>query len=282
MSESKRRDLEPRGLRGLSWEPDNIQTSLDTVFEHVTRKAKEAIEWYLQSKRRKKRGAVLFRVGAILFGAVAGILPMLAQIFVNEGRPVIQPAWASVSLGVMGALVLLDRFFGFSNGWMRYMSAELSLHQLLEEFQIEWQTEKVKWKGTVPGEEQVQKMLACAKTFCVQVNKVVQEETNAWINEFRSTLKLIDEAAKTKETVSKPGGLNIVVTNGDECDSGWSLSVDGGSSRKCIGRTAAVGDIVPGTHTLSVNGIIDGKPRQAEILANVPAGGIGTAELTLS
>ena len=48
-------------------------------------------------------------------GTVAGIIPILAQILTENGKPRIQPAWASVALGIAAAFVLLDRFFGFSS-----------------------------------------------------------------------------------------------------------------------------------------------------------------------
>ena len=198
MSDTAKKDLKPGDLGKLSWEPDKVEGSLDVVFQHATKKAKDAIGWYLVSKRRKQIWAVGLRVGAILSASAAGILPMLSQIFVTNGNPVIPPVWASVLLGLAAAMVVLDRFFGFSSGWMRFIAAEMELHQILEEFQMEWESERAAWKGSGPNDDQVQKMLDRAKDFVLQVNTLVRDETNAWIAEFRSALKQVDELAKAR------------------------------------------------------------------------------------
>ncbi len=197
MSDTAKKDLEPGELGKLSWEPDKVEESLDVVFQHATKKAKDAIDWYLMSKRPKKRGAIFLRVLAILSASAGGILPILSQIYLADGKPEISPAWASVLIGIAAAMVALDRLFGFSSGWMRFIAAELQLHQLLEAFQLDWEREKALWKGERPTDEQVQSMLKEAREFVFQVNNVVREETNAWIVQFQSSLKQIDKLAKT-------------------------------------------------------------------------------------
>lgn len=282
MFRRKRKDLESGDLKKMSWEPDKSLVSLNDVFKDAQNYVKSAINWYLQSKRRKKKGAVFLRVGAILTVSVAGILPMLSQIFLDDGKSVISPAWASVFLAAAAALVAMDRFFGFSSGWMRYIATELRLRKILQEYQMDWETEKSTWKGSHPDREQVQRMLVRTKAFRNRINTIIQEETNTWIAEFQSTLKQLDEAAKAKAEVSEIGGLNIVVSNGDACAKGWKLSIDGGSEKSYLGKTAAIHDLVPGVHTIKVEGNIKGKPKQAEIVASIPAGGIGNVQLTLS
>lgn len=135
-------DLGPTERLQLSWEAGQIVTSLEALFERITEEAESAINWYLRAKRPKKCCAIWLRVGSIASVTVAGIIPILSQMFTVEGRPRIQPAWATVALGVAAALVLLDRFFGFSSGWMRYIATELNLRQLNQEFQLDWEAEK--------------------------------------------------------------------------------------------------------------------------------------------
>lgn len=94
MAERARDDLKPNILEPLGWEPDKLASSLDTVFTHAIGEAIDAIDWYLRSKRRKKRWALFFRVVAIVAGSIAGILPMLSQVLVDASKqPIIQPVW---------------------------------------------------------------------------------------------------------------------------------------------------------------------------------------------
>lgn len=282
MANQASKDLGPTERLQLSWERGKIIGSLEALFERITNEAESAINWYLRAKRPKQRWAVLLRFGSIAFGTIAGIIPILAQILAEDGHPRIQPAWASVALGFAAAFVLLDRFFGFSSAWMRYMSTELSIRQLTQEFQVDWESNKATWLGSDPTPEQLRATLASFKAFVTQLNTVIRQETDAWIQEFQSTLKQIDEAAKTKAAVSELGGVTIIVTNGDSCDDGWNFSLDSGAPVNRRGRTAALRDLVPGIHIIRMEGVVGGDLKHAEATVSVTSGGSSTAQLTLS
>jgi hypothetical protein len=182
----------------------------------------------------------------------------------------------------VGALLLLDRFFGFSTGWMRYMATELQLRQIAQELQMEWETQRASWKGDPPGEEQVQEMMARCRTFVSQVNTIVRDETNAWMAEFQSALSQIDEAAKARPAITEPGALNLTVTNGEAAQHGWTLILDDGKPETYRGRMAGKRNLMPGLHRIAVAAKIDGQDMQAEKVAKVPAGGTCEETLTLA
>jgi low affinity Fe/Cu permease len=71
--------------------------------------------------------------------AVAGVLPVLSQILGEGSSVVIQPAWATVALAIAVALVALDRFFGFSSAWARYMATGQAISAALNQFRLDWQ-----------------------------------------------------------------------------------------------------------------------------------------------
>src|SRR5438132_2593355 len=115
MANEAPKDLGPTERLQLSWEHGKIVNALESLFDRITKEAEAAISWYLRAKRPKQRWGMRLRVGSIVFGTIAGIIPILAQIFSKDCQLTIPPAWASVALGVAAALVLLDRFFGFSS-----------------------------------------------------------------------------------------------------------------------------------------------------------------------
>ena len=132
-------DIRPRELRSLDWNPEHARQSLDLIYQHEVDAASEAVNWYLTARRSKKRWAQRLRVGAIIMVAVAGILPVLSQIFDVGGSVKIQPAWASIALAIAVALVALDRFFGFSSAWTRYMATGQAISAALNQFRLDWQ-----------------------------------------------------------------------------------------------------------------------------------------------
>lgn len=200
---AKRKDIT---TNDLAWEPGDITVSLEGLFKFVKGRVTGAIDWYLKSKKCKKRWAILLRVISILLASAAALIPILSQIILSEkGEQIIAPAWASVALVLAGVFVALDRFLGYSSSWIRYISTELRLQTLLDKFQVEWQCERSKWKETGPEDEQIQAMCTKAKELIQQADKLILEETNKWITEFQSVLKQIDELVKTKEETGKNG-----------------------------------------------------------------------------
>jgi hypothetical protein len=193
-----------------------------------------------------------------------------------------EPGWASIVFGVATLLLAFDRFLDLSSGWIRYIAAELKLQRLLCDFRISWQMEKASWKGEPPGDGQVQRALGMARGFRNEVNQVVLEETNRWIEEFQKSLKELDEALKARAEAAATGALNVTVTNGGDFKDGWDLSVDAGAPKKCLGVSAAVSPVAPGHHTVTVEGRLDGVLKRAEKAVVVAPGGVRDVELTLA
>lgn len=278
-----KKDLGASPRLKLDWSAGKGAESINALFDHAMSQAESSINWYISAKRPKKFYASSCRVLAIILGAVAGFLPLLGEMFKPEnGRPLFHAGWTAILLGVAGALVLTDRVFGFSTAWMRYISTELQLRQIADEFQIDWEAEKAAWQGQEPSPEQVTQMLARCKAFVTQINTIVRDETNVWIQEFENTIKIIDESVKAKSAVSEPGALNLTVTNGDAAAGGWSLSIDGATAETYTGKTAGKRNLVPGRHEIKVVGTINGQNVQAERVISVPAGGTCAETLTLS
>lgn len=181
----------------LPWDEEHRTESLQEVFRHAVSEAESSIEWYVPRIEMKRFWARAIRLAAIGCGAAAGILPMVAQLPGNEKA--IPPVWASIFLALAAALVVLDRFFGFSKGWMRFIATEMTLREMLEDFRLDWESARAAWKGRAPDDGDVQQMLARAKRFVGRVHRMLRQETGAWIEEFQSALSEIDQAAKKEK-----------------------------------------------------------------------------------
>jgi hypothetical protein len=279
MDKKPGKDLEVGILEDLSWTANDCVSSLEKVFKYLSGEAQRAIAWYLSKKDPKRMGARFLRFAAIVATTVAGLIPLLAEIYTSNGQPKVSPAWASVALVLAVALIGLDRFFGFSSAWMRFLTTEIQIRTALQAFQLDWEIQRATWKGTAPTDQQMQEMLARCKAFLGQVNTFLEHEMAAWMQEFQASLQQIDDVAKARAEASKLGGANVSVTNGDQCVNGWELSIDDGSPWHYMGKTAALRDLVPGIHIVHVEGRINGKSVQAESVIDIPAGGTARVEL---
>lgn len=292
------RELKGRRLGTLPWGTiEERRQSLGTLYDHVVGAAEDAISWYVREKGWKRRLGRLIRGLAILAVAAAALLPLLAQI--QAARPGtrapagagelaspldhwMQPAWASVLILLAATLVGLDRFFGFSHGWMRYVDAQMKLTAGLEQFDMDWQKHWVAVGGEGPSPEQALAMLSTCGAFAAHVRAIVQAETAEWIQEFRATLTQVDETVKVRGTESQSGIINVVVTNGDLAAGGWILSVDGGREERHQGRTAALANLWPAAYRLRVQGRIGDQTVQAERAVLLKPGEALNVELTLA
>lgn len=173
-------DLETSDLPEFDW--SRPEQALSLLYQYALDHARDAETWYTEKRRPKKNGGQALRVTAILLLGIAALIPILSEVVQDGGEPVIAPAWASVALVITATLIGFDRYFGFSIGWTRFMSAELSIARLRRSFEFEWQELQVEGRGD-PLER-----LRLAKRFVSNVDQIVLDETNAWSAEFRDAL----------------------------------------------------------------------------------------------
>lgn len=191
-------DIRPDDLGNLDWGSNQTRQSLDAIYTHVVSSATQAITWYLAARRSKKLWAQRLRVGAIVMVAVAGVLPVLSQILSVGGSVTIQPAWASVALAIAVALVALDRFFGFSSAWSRYMATGQAISAALNQFRLDWQRIQASCQSST-GEitkDDIAQCFELAKRLAERTDELIQDETMQWVTEFRETLTDIERSAQ--------------------------------------------------------------------------------------
>lgn len=191
-------DIRPADLGSLDWTPEHARESLDLIYKNVTDSASQAIDWYLTARRSKKRWAQRLRVGAIIMVAVAGVLPVLSQIFSTGTSVQIQPAWASVALATAVALVALDRFFGFSSAWARYMATGQAISAGLNQFRLDWQQSNCQLPVNGLTQESIDHLLGLAKTLVRMTDNLIQGETTQWVKEFQETLTQLERSAEAQ------------------------------------------------------------------------------------
>ncbi len=189
------KDITPSEFGPFDWSESGRTKSLDQLYATLAEEAHSSMAWYGRAKRPKSRWARVLRVAQIALVALSGLYPLALQILGNRLPPPWNAAaWATVLLVLAAALVGLDRFFGFSRGWMRYMRAQFDLLQLLEMFQIEWETRRASWGGGTPNEKQLADVLEVARRFIEEMKKTLRSETNEWIADFQQALGQLDES----------------------------------------------------------------------------------------
>jgi hypothetical protein len=283
------RDIErPRfEVQNLKWKSaDEIQESIGAIYRYAEDTASDSIAWYGKSKRRKAQISQLLRFLAIVLTSLGGLTPIIGalglttialrgELKLNVGQ------MGYLFLGLAAACVGFDRFFGFSSGWMRYLTTKMTLERSLSEFRLDWAMMVAKLGENPPTPDQVQLMLQRLKEFLLVIDTHVEQETQAWVSEFKTNIAEIEKTAKTQGEATRPGAIDITVTNGMDTEDGFTVALDGMEVKKVRGTKYQIGYVPPGPHMIAVSGVIKGESLDASELVNVAPGAIANATLAL-
>lgn len=276
-------DLRPDAFPEMSWAGGDVEASLHALYRYAEAEALKANDWYLQKKRRKRPLGQWLRGVAIVLIAGAGLVPILSELWQTGGNPVIRPGISPLLIGVAALLLFLDRFLGATSSWMRFLSASQLIEARLRQFRFDWARQQAALQGKPPDAVQIQRLIGLCHGFLADVDRIVQEETQIWAQEFRSILRQIDEAAgQAAQPRRSPGAIEITLTNGDRASGPWRVRLDDGVEYRFTGTRALLPEVSPGPRRLTVTGEIDGKPAQSEANIEVPQATTQPVTLTLS
>jgi len=102
-----------------------------------------------------------------------------------------------VAFSLAASLFLLDKYFGYSTGWMRFMLAEVEIRKVISKKKNEWIYYQITYKGKELNDEQIREILDFNNDLYESVNSLEVAETKEWINEFKSTYQSLEQLTST-------------------------------------------------------------------------------------
>jgi SMODS and SLOG-associating 2TM effector domain 2 len=288
---TKQPDIECPDIRvqDLAWgTPEEARDSIKKLYEYAEAVADTSIYWYGCHKRKIAWKSRLLRLFAIIFTALGGLTPIISSLgwSIQRGPGVVERLdfgqLGYLFLGLAAACVGLDRFFGFSSGWMRYITTKMTLERALSDFRFEWAMMAAMQGKSLPASEQIQQMIQRVKEFSSAINTHVDQETQSWVSEFKTNIAEIEKTAKAQAEAARPGAIEVIVQNGMETDSGFTVTLDGMRHGAAVrGTKYHIGYLSPGPHMVVVEGTIEGEPLDASEYVNVLPGEVVKASLSL-
>jgi hypothetical protein len=297
------KDIESEGNVIPIWDPAEPARSLAEIHSYVISEASKSIGWYWGAKRWKARFSQIIRFLAWILASVAGLLPVFGDLFKDHIPKALQlndGLWASLLLGVAAALFGLDKAFGYSSGWARYVLTATNIRRALEEFRLDW-TDLMAKAGTSLTGENAALLIERAKKFRVDVETFVMEETKDWVMEFQSNMAQmekdvaaqvstlnaqVEKSNQSREAGSQPGLIEITVPNADKADAGIvHIKLDGSTKVEADlqpgSKTFAKENISPGQYRLVISAKVGSKDVSAETPVVIKAGEILKTQLLL-
>ena len=236
------KNISPEAPGALEWTCPDPDESLKRLLRYVESEADKAIAWYWQRKKWKARLSRGVQFLAVVLTALAGIVPVAGALLKDANVAPISPLWSSLLVGIAAALLGVDRAFGYSSGWARYVLAATAIRKNYEEFRMDW-IALTAGACPTPTPEQVAALLQKAKDFRVGVEAIVQQETRDWVTEFQSNISQLEkevkaqveqlkaEAARAIEAqraAAQVGSMEVIVSNADRTQGfTFTITVEG-------------------------------------------------------
>ena len=275
----KHGNIEPEECT-LEWDSNDVPGSLKKVLQYVEKEAYKAVDWYWDRKKWKSRLSRAIQFSSLLLAAAGGLAPVVVKLWNPPGAPIDSGLWASLFLGIAASLLGLDKAFGYSTAWARYVMAATSIRKALEEYRMDW-TQLSAQLTASPNADDIAKLLQRAKDFRLAVENIVQQETKDWITEFQSNLaKLekdlttqfdalksqVEKTTQAQLTAAEPGSIELTVPNADKTD-GFTFDVDLQGASGVIAHDKVSNskkwariNVAPGQYRLSLTATVSSKP----------------------
>jgi hypothetical protein len=265
-----------------------LDSALKALYQYTEAVARHSIDWYWRKKSWKARMSWMLRLVVIILFTLGGLVPIIKATLPDLVRT------DTFDFGQAGYLLIavaagclgLDRFFGYSSGWIRYVTTAMAIEKSLEEYRMEWAMLTSRLQGQPAGGDLVEQLIQLSKHFLVSVRSQVEEETKLWAMEFQTTLVQLERDIKTRaETAreearaqaqeARAGAISLTVSNGQDTDQGFTVFIDDKEvEQKVLGQKCEILPVPPGMHKLRVTASIGGVPAVGSELVTVETGAV--------
>lgn len=250
------------------------KTPLETIqhiFAHVEAQSLKARSWYWASIRVKRISSTVARALAYAAAVAGTTAPVVAAIWADAQERLLATQLGVVAWVVAGLVMLGDRVFGWSSGWLRYVSTVLAMERLTQQFNLDWAAYLIA-KGTEPLTlTDAKALFDLARRYLGDLDARVKEETDGWVAEFNTGMSELTETLKTQRenaekaraeaettanalTEAQKSGAVSVNIDLDAPGTALRIELSGPDDvvAELVGESWAKHDLDPGTYTLRV------------------------------
>ncbi len=250
--------------------PDEI---LASVYAHTEATSLQMCGWYWSSIKTKRVTSFTVRGMAFLLLLLGTTLPIFAALQAAAECKLLLTQMAVAFLAMAGLTQVADRVFGWSSGWMQYITTVTTMENLTRAFQMEWAKYLVS-RLSPPDVTDAKVLFDLAKGLEEELIKLQAEETTKWVAEFNSGISLLETmiktqreetdkkldairtslssreaAAKADEKASLPGALEVMLTFKAEAKL-VRIALDKESPIEFLGKTWTKIAVSPGQHVV--------------------------------
>jgi hypothetical protein len=189
------------------------EEALPSIYAHIETTSLDMCRWYWTSIRTKRRTSLWARGIAFVLLIFGTALPIVAAIGSDPKDKLLLTQGAVALLAIAGLNQVADKVFGWSSGWMRYITTVTTMENLTRAFQMEWAKYLVS-KGSPLDSSDAKALFDLARGLEQELTKLQAEETTKWVAEFNTSISLLEGLIKTQreETDKKLEAIRTSLT----------------------------------------------------------------------
>jgi hypothetical protein len=277
--------------------------ALASIYGRVGDASRQMCAWYWRSIRTKRWTSLIARGVAFGLLAVGTVLPLAAALQDKVELRLVFTQSAVALLVLAGLTLMADRVFGWSSGWMRYITTVMTMENLTRAFELAWGRYVVALDAP-PAAADVKLLFDLAKGLEAELLKLQADETTQWVVEFNSGLALLESAVKSQreevdrqlatirtqlaersvvaraeEQARQPGALEVTLRHAG-APQPVLLALDDEAEAPFTGRAWSRLAVPAGLHRVRVRSTAPGGAT-AERVAEVAAGAVTRLEIDL-
>ena len=134
-------DIKLKKTNSLEWDHfvlQSVEIALPRIYQHALEFSESAREWYWTSIKSKRQFSTLARAVSYALAVVGVAGPLLAATRTAPDIKIIFTQVGITALAIAGAVLLCDTVFGWSSGWLRYVTTVTAMEKLTLQFQLDW------------------------------------------------------------------------------------------------------------------------------------------------
>jgi hypothetical protein len=254
--------------------------TLQATYEAVIKEAREQANWYSKKKGPISTTSRWIRQFAIILVSLGGIFPLVGAATEQDIYGINVTNWGYIAIALAGTLVLVDRFFGYSSAWIRYITAELEIRKQIKEFEMKWKMETCDLDLVTVDCLKGRELMKILIDFSSLIDELVKQETNSWATEFQSNIAELQKTINSKLESTSPGSIKVSITN-SSTSSQLKLKLDNLNTLEIIGNVALMRSVSPGPHLVTLTGKNAAGNVEAAEVVNVESAKLASIEIKL-
>ncbi|MEM8926781.1 MAG: SLATT domain-containing protein [Bacteroidota bacterium] len=180
-----------------NWHIERVKDEkVRSYLSYVLTYQNEQFSWYEDKKGKRRTFSTWLLNLALVAFSLSLIFPLFPGI-INDNNGNYYAA-GYISLIITTIILLGDRLFGHSNGWIRYTLAYLQIDRVTSEFHNKWLILLPKLNDEAMPRETKTAALELLQKFDIALKNVVKDETENWRNFFTNQLSEFYRKAESK------------------------------------------------------------------------------------